>query len=151
MTKEETIKIMAMLGAFYGAGKSNPEVMAVGWHIILEPFKYDVAYQAVLNYVTNDTREYATFPTVGNIVVAIKDEMSRREAPFREIVRGVSYGWSYDQLSIDAQLNISRDRYDEWLKMDAEEFANTVNALTSELKESVKQLKGKSDETVEPI
>lgn len=142
MTKEETIKIMAMLGAFYGAGKSNPEVMAAGWHLILEPYPYESAYKAVLAYAENDTREYASFPSVGNIVVAIKDEMAKEEAPVKEIIRAISYGWNYDQLSAEAKWNISRPHYDEWLKMDAEEFANNANKYAESIRARRKQLKG---------
>lgn len=140
MTKKETIKIMAMLGAFYGAGKSNPEVMAEGWFMILEPFDYEIACRAVLNYATNDVREYASFPTVGNIVKCIKDEMAKDEAPVKEVVRAVSYGWGYDQLSKEARKLITPLRYDEWLKMDAEEFSNDAGKLAGTLKEKRKKL-----------
>ena len=95
MTKQETIQIMAMLGAFYGAGKSNPEIMAEGWHLILEPYDFDIARRAVLNYAKNDVREYASFPTVGNIVKCINDEIAKDEAPVKEVVRAISYGWGY--------------------------------------------------------
>lgn len=142
MTKEETIKIMAMLGAFYGAGKSNPEVMAEGWYLILKPYEYAMAYKAVLNYAKNDVREYASFPTVGNIVRCIEEEMAKEEAPIKEIVRAVSYGWGYDQLSAEAKQNITQEHYDDWLKMDAEEFANKANVLAGTLKRKRKRLNG---------
>ena len=142
MTKEETIKIMAMLGAFYGAGKSNPEVMAQGWYIILEPYEYETAYKAVLNFARNDTREYATFPAVGSIVKAIKEEIANEEAPIKEVVRAISYGWGYDQLSADAKQLISDERYDSWLKMNAEEFNNKTHIMAETLKSERKMLKG---------
>lgn len=140
MTKEETIQIMAMLGAFYGAGKSNPEIMAEGWHIILEPYDYQYAYKAVLDFAKNDTRDYATFPTVGKIVQGIEKEMAKEEAPIKEIVRAVSYGWGYDQLSKVAKANITQDRYNDWLNMDAEEFANKAGVLKEALKLNRKRL-----------
>lgn len=140
MTKQETIQIMAMLGAFYGAGKSNPEIMAEGWHLILEPYDFEVAHRAVLNYAKNDVRDYASFPTVGNIVKCINEEIAKDEAPFKEVVRAISYGWGYDQLSKDAKKVISPIRYDEWLKMDAEEFANNAGKMTTSLKERYKKL-----------
>ena len=142
MTKPETIQIMAMLGAFYGAGKSNPEVMAEGWYLILEPYDFEIALKAVLTFAENDTREYATFPTVGNIVKCIKEEIRKQKAPISEIVRAVSYGWSYDQLSENARNNISEDHYNEWLKMDAEEFANRASALAGTLRNNQKRLQG---------
>ena len=142
MTKNETIQIMAILQAFYGMGKGNPEVMAEGWHLILEPYAYDVAYRAVLTYAKNDTREYAQFPTVGNIVKCIEEEMRKESAPINEVVRAISYGWQYDQLSKEAQANITKEHYDDWLKMDAEEFSNKANILRGNLKKKVKQLEG---------
>lgn len=141
MTKEETIKIMAMLGAFYGAGKSNPEIMAEGWYLILEPYDYQIARQAVLNYAKNDTREYGTFPTVGNIVKHIEEEMAREQAPINEVVRAISYGWGYDQLSKNAKELISPERYDAWLDMDAEDFSANAKVLAGTLKKTSK-LKG---------
>ena len=144
MTKEETIKIMAMLGAFYGAGKSNPEVMAEGWYLILSPYDYDISCKAVLDFVTNDKREYATFPTVGCIVDAIKSAMAREEAPIKEVVRAISYGWGYDQLSKDAKELITPLRYDEWLKMDAEAFANNAGKYTLALKDRKKSITGET-------
>lgn len=142
MTKQETITIMAMLGAFYGAGKSNPEVMAEWWHTILEPYDFEMARRAVLNYAKNDVREYASFPTVGNIVKCIEEEMAKEQAPINEVVRAVSYGWGYDQLSEDAKQLITPLRYDEWLKMDAEKFANKAGEMADTLKSKRKALTG---------
>ena len=144
MTKQETIQIMAMLGAFYGAGKSNPEVMAEGWHAILEPYEFEVARRAVLNYAKNDVREYASFPTVGNIVKCINDEIAKEEAPVKEVVRAISYGWGYDQLSKEAKELVTPLRYDEMLKMDAEEFANNAGKVATTLKNKRKALTGET-------
>ena len=144
MNKQETIQIMAMLGAFYGAGKSNPEVMAEGWHAILEPYEFEVARRAVLNYAKNDVREYASFPTVGNIVKCINDEIAKEEAPVKEVVRAISYGWGYDQLSKDAKELVTPLRYDEMLKMDAEEFANNAGKVATTLKTKRKALTGET-------
>lgn len=140
MTKSETIQLMAMLGAFYGAGKANPEIMAEGWFMILEPYDFKIAQKAVLNYAKSDVREYASFPTVGNIVRCIEDEMRKEQAPVKEIVRAISYGWGYDQLSKDAKTLISDERYESWLKMDAEEFSNKAHIMTETLKSERKRL-----------
>lgn len=136
MTKKETIELMAMLSAFYGAGKGNPEVMAEGWHMILQPYDFEIAKKAVLNYAKNDTREYGTFPTVGNIVKEIEAEMSKARAPVNEIVRAVSYGWDYAQLSGEAKATITEERYKEWLSMDAEEFSGKAGILAQSLRAS---------------
>lgn len=143
MTKSETIQIMAMLGAFYGAGKSNPEIMAEGWFLILEPYDFEIVRRAVLSFAKHDTREYGTFPTVGNIVKEVENEMAKEQAPINEIVRAVSYGWGYEQLSTDAKQLIGYTKYNDWLKMDAEEFANSAGKMASALKDRVKKLEGK--------
>lgn len=143
MSKAETIQLMAMLGAFYGAGKANPEIMAEGWYMILEPYDFQIAQRAVLNYAKNDTREYASFPTVGNIVRCIEEEMRKEQAPVKEVVRAISYGWGYDQLSKEAQGLIGEERYKTWLKMDAEEFANKAMVMAETLKSERKRLESK--------
>ena len=140
MTKSETIDIMAMLEAFYGQGKGNPEIMAEGWFLILEPYDFEVAQKAVLSYARNDTREYGTFPTVGNIVKEIENEMAKEQAPINEIVRAISYGWQYEQLSADAKQLIGYTKYNDWLKMDAEEFAGKAGTLAGTLKTNRKRL-----------
>lgn len=140
MTFDETTKIMALLGAFYGAGKANPEIMAEGWFMILEPYDFQIAQKAVLNYAKNDVREYASFPAVGNIVKCIEEEMSKEQAPVKEVVRAISYGWGYDQLSKDAKNLIGEERYKTWLKMDAEEFSNKAHIMAETLKSERKRL-----------
>ena len=140
MTKGETIDIMAMLEAFYGQGKGNPEIMAEGWFLILEPYDFQTAQKAVLNYAKNDVREYASFPTVGNIVKCIEDEMRKSEAPIKEIVRSISYGKDYSQLSESAKNSISEDRYNSWLNMDAEEFSNKAHIMAETLRSERKRL-----------
>ena len=140
MSKAETIQLMAMLGAFYGAGKANPEIMAEGWFMILEPYDFQIAQKAVLNYAKNDVREYASFPTVGNIVRCIEEEMRKEQAPVKEIVRAISYGWGYDQLSKDAKSLISDERYKTCLKMDAEEFSNKAHIMSETLRSEQKRL-----------
>lgn len=142
MTKKETIQIMALLSAFYGAGKGNPEIMAEGWYLILEPYDFEIAKRAVLTYARNDTREYGTFPTVGNIVKCIEEEMRKDQAPIKEIVRNISYGRDYSMLTADAKALISQERYDTWLKMDAEEFANKSMVIAETLKSERKRLQG---------
>lgn len=74
MNFKETVKILAILNAFYGQGKANPETMANAWHVILKPFDYAISEQAVFNFAKTDTREYSTFPGVGQIVKAIRHE-----------------------------------------------------------------------------
>lgn len=142
MTKEETLKILSMLSAFYGQGKSEPKMMLTAWHLILEKYDYAIASKAVLNFAENDRREYATFPAVGSIVEAIKKETSDQERPLKEIIKAISYGRAYSSLSERAKENISQERYEEWLAIDAEEFANKANELYENLINGRKKLGG---------
>ena len=122
MTKEETVKIMALLGAFYAGGKNDPKTQAQAWHMILYKYDFDIAKSAVLRYAENDMREYAAFPPVGRIVGAIKAETAERNRPIQEVILGVSYGTGYENLSAEAQCLISKAEYAEWLKVDAMTF-----------------------------
>lgn len=122
MTKQETVTIMAMLSAFYAGGKNNPQQQAQAWHMILQKYDFDVAKVAVINFAENDTRDYATFPAVGKIVEAIRNEQVKRSKPIHNIKMAISYGKSYDQLSDECKRLIGRNVYDEWLSMRADEF-----------------------------
>ena len=133
MTKEETVKIMAMLGAFYAGGKNDPQMQAQAWHLILQKYDYHIAEVAVLNYAENDTREYATFPAVGRIVAEIKAEMQRRKAPVGEITYSLQYGKHYEDLSDGAKHLISEEVYNEWLSKNAEELPAKLPLLAEML------------------
>ena len=134
MTKAECIKIMAMLGAFYSGGKNDPKMQAEAWYLILGKYPYRIAEQAVLHFAENDTREYATFPTVGKIVEGIRAEQKRIDKPIGEIIRNISYGRDYVQLSREAKALIGEGTYGEWLNMNAEDFANKSDILADLLK-----------------
>lgn len=143
MTKEETIKIMAMLGAFYSGGKNDPRSQAVAWHMILAKYDYRTAEAAVLHFAENDKRDYATFPTVGAIVAEIKAEMTRRYKPVREIIRSVSYGDPYKSLSAEAKQLIDITQYREWLRIDAMEFAERSEEFAHYLEDKAQGRTGK--------
>ena len=134
MTKAETIKIMAVLGAFYSGSRNDAKMQAEAWYLVLGKYDYETTQKAVLNFAENDVREYATFPTVGAIVKAIKEQQARNERPVREVVRGISYGKGYDDLSTEAKRLISRDKYSAWLHVDAEEFAGRADDFADELR-----------------
>ena len=142
MTDKETIKLMAMLNAFYAGGKGDPKLQATAWHLVLGKYDYRIASQAVIHFAENDTREYATFPPVGAIVAQIKKEIVEERKPITEIIRAVSYGRQYEQLSDNAKQLIGEDKYDSWLKMDAEEFAYNAESLANGLKENQRMLLG---------
>ena len=134
MTKDETIKIMAMLGAFYSGGKNDPKAQAQAWHLILGKYDFHMTEQAVLHFAENDTRDYATFPTVGKIVAEIKNVELRIERPVNEITRGIAYGTKYELLSKEAKRLIPEASYNEWLEMDAERFNEVSQQLAEALR-----------------
>lgn len=144
MTKEETIKILAMLNAFYAGGKNNPREQATAWHMVLGKYEYEAAFKAVLRYAENDTREYASFPAVGAIVKLIKSEEEFYNSSVKSIIRNIAYGVPYDPMSLNFCL-IPEDVYNEWLKVDAEFFAQEADSFAKLLWLNGHQLKGGQD------
>lgn len=134
MTREETLKVLAMLNAFYAGGKNDPQQQLAAWHLILQKYDYEVAKRAVINFAENDVRQYATFPAVGVIVAEIRKCEAEMDKPIKEIVRAVAYGYDYTQLSYTARSRISEESYNEWLAMDAEEYASKMDVLADSLK-----------------
>lgn len=122
MTKQETIKIMAMLSAFYAGGKNDPEQQATAWHLVLQNYSYESASKAILRFAENDVRDYATFPAVGKIVAEIRKVEAELEAPVKEIIYRIQTGLDYYGLSANAQMLISEPQYNEWSRVDAETF-----------------------------
>lgn len=134
MTKEECVKVLAMLGAFYGGGKTDPVAQVGAWYTILKKYPFNMAERAVIRFAENDVRDYATFPAVGKIVQAIKEEITKDNAPIKEIIHDIAYGRGYDNLTGAAKAIISREKYDEWLDMDAVEFSQNSEILAQHLK-----------------
>lgn len=124
MTREETIKIMAMLGAFYSSGKNDPQTQASAWHLVIGEYDYEVVKKAVLNYAKSDVREYASFPAVGVIIAEVEKINAEMEKPIREVIHRVLMGLDYYGLSVEGQKLISEQQYNEWLRINAEEFAS---------------------------
>lgn len=91
MTKQQTTVIMAKLSAFYGQGKSDPKMMTNAWHEVLRDYDFLTASNAVTQYAKHDMREYATFPTVGVIVDAIRKEEGVKNRIFNSLFRGCVY------------------------------------------------------------
>lgn len=124
MTKEETIKVLAMLNAFYAGGKNDPNQQAAAWYLILQKYSYESAKKAVINFAENDVRQYATFPAVGVIIAEIRKVEAEAEKPIKEIIHRILTGLDYYGLSAEAQKLISEEQYNEWLRINAEEFSN---------------------------
>ena len=144
MTKEETIKILAMLNAFYAGGKNDPKQQATAWHMVLSKYDYDAALKAVLRYAENDTREYASFPAVGSIVALIKQEQEFYNSNIKAIIHSIAYGRPYDPSSLWMHI-IPEDVYNEWLNVDAEFFSQEADSFAKLLWLNGFELKGGQD------
>lgn len=140
MTKNETLQILAILNAFYSGGKNDVKTQVHAWHLIIGKYDYVTVEQAVLHFAENDTRPYATFPAVGLIVNEIRKAESVHNGVINEITVGIAYGRSYDQISNRAQTLISENLYNEWLSMNAVEYAEKSGTLKQILQQKQKQL-----------
>ena len=132
MKREETIKIMAMLSAFYGQGKSDASTMASAWHIILRDYDYHLAERAVIEFARTDKRDYATFPSVGQVVSAIE----RQKGYVNRIYNGMLDNEVYDSLPEGAQRLISEADYEAYRRKGYE-------ALEAERETIIEALQGK--------
>lgn len=145
MTKEQTIKVLQLLNAFYAGGHNDPKKQVTAWYMVLAKYDFEDAMKAVLDFAENDRRDYATFPAVGLIVDRIKKAKADRERSVREVIKNISYGLSYESLPEPSKVLITEDRYNEWLKVDAEEFAQDVSKYTEILKQKQLQIGTSND------
>ena len=138
MTQEQTIKVLELLNAFYAGGKNDPKQQVIAWHLILQDYDFEDAMNAVLAYAREDRREYAQFPTVGRIIEQIEKAFTAKSRTICNVIHSIAYGKPYSELGTDEKLLINKSRYDDWLNMDAEEFANKNHELADELKQIYK-------------
>ena len=134
MTKEETIKVLQLLNAFYAGGNNNPREQVTAWYMVMGKYDFDDAMTAVLHFAENDTRQYATFPAVGLIVNEIRKAERSKNSIVDEIIVGISYGRPYEMLSDSAKTLIGEERYNDWLSMDAEKFQTKAGIYRQFLK-----------------
>lgn len=128
MTKTETIKIMAMLSAYYGQGKSNAEIMANAWHLLLKDYPYNVVEQAVLTFARTDRRDYASFPAPALIIKVIEETQAERKALVSRTFNAMLNGRPYDDLTAEQRDMCHRELYEQGLKTDYEELIATQDA-----------------------
>lgn len=130
---------MAMLFAFYGQGKSyDAHSMTEGWNYIIGEYDYETAKRALIKYVKNDTREYATFPTAGLIRKAIEEEMSMPRRIFNKIHRGLPY----ESLSVDEKRYIGEKAYQKAIEMKVEDLLDAGEKIIGYMQERQKKLGG---------
>ena len=87
----------------------------------------------MLNFAENDTRDYATFPSVGVIVKEIRKQTMLEEKPVKDVIRGVIMGKRYEDLDAKAKSLISETKYEDWLSLNAEYFASKADVFADQL------------------
>ncbi len=140
MTKDETIKVLELLNAFYAGGKGDPKQQVIAWHLVIGKFDFEDAMNAVLHFAERDKRDYATMPGVGKIVEAIEGIIRRREEPVRDVIRNVQSGLPWSCLTARAKALIPEESYGKWLNIDAEEFAQNSDKYADYLRKRLTTL-----------
>ena len=139
MTYEETIKIMAMLSAFYGEGKSDARIMANAWHLVLDEFDYRDAEKAVIEFAKNDTRDYASFPAPGRIVEEIRAQEKKCNGLYNKLYNGVPY----EQLNPWERAMISQEQYIRGLALSEEEIRAKREDIINGFRERKHKIEGR--------
>lgn len=146
MTKEETIKVMAVLCALYGQGKGDPKMMATAWHLILQDYGYDETCAAVVEFAKNDVRDYATFPAVGKIVQAIEAMRTKRNRAINEVYMAIALNnKAYEDLSETAKAICPPALFEEWKRYSvrhADEFCEHGAKYKAVLRGNLNKLLG---------
>ena len=139
MTESETIKVMAMLSAFYGKPKADEKTMAKAWHVTMKEYDFEYAMMAVHVFARKDKREYASFPTRGSIVAEIENI---QKAPHR-IFGKMRKRMAYKDLEQEERWMITEKAYNRALEKDDEELIDDHKVIIEFIKGNAqKQLKG---------
>ena len=117
MNKNETLKILAMLSAYYGQGKSDAQQMASAWHLILKDYSYQDAERAVISFAKSDKRDYATFPAPGVLINQIEETQKKERSMKCAAWINILNTDEYDQLIEEAKDWFSREQFAELKKM----------------------------------
>lgn len=134
MNVDETIKVMAMLSAYYGQPKGDSQQMAKAWHMILRDYDFKDAERAVIEFARNDTRDYNVFPTIGKFVQAVEQ---MRKLPYR-IIGKARKGIKYSELDAIEKNAISEKAYNRALEMPEEKLLNNVNVIVNYINQDKK-------------
>lgn len=136
MTYEETVKIMAMLSAFYGEGRGTARFMARAWHMVLSEFDYSDAERAVIEFAKNDKREYATFPAPGKLVEVIRNEQKKCNGLYNKLFNHVPY----EQLETWEKAMISEVQYVRGLELTDDELREKRGDIINGFRKGQKRL-----------
>lgn len=141
MTKVDVIKILAIMHSIYGQGKGSPEEVAQAWYLLLGKYDRDAAMAAVIRFMENDTRDWATLPAPGVIIAEIKKEESRRRMAVTEVYEAIACAdKTYTQLSDYARELITPEQFAKWSEIDPEEFCTHGSQYKAILNERLPML-----------
>ena len=137
MTKEEVGKVLALLAAYYGQGRTfDVRQMVEGWYYIIGEYDYPTAKRAIIEYARNDTRDYASFPTAGSIRKAIENE---RTVPNR-IFAKIRANTPYERLSRKEKNYITETAYNKALQMREEQLLDNHKTIIEYMRGNERRL-----------
>lgn len=142
MEISETGKIMEVLSAFYGQGKSDVEKMLLAWNEILKDYKYNVVYQAVMTFARNDKREYASFPAPGAIIKVIEDAQADRKVLANKVFNNLYNGVPYKELPPSQQEVCPEDVYQRGLELAPESLLEKQEDFKDMIRTAQRRLEG---------
>lgn len=140
MEINETGKIMEVLSAFYGQGKSDTNKMLIAWHEILKDYSYTLVYQAVMTYAKTDKREYASFPAPGAIIKVIEEAEAEQRLVANKIFYALKEGKPFGDLPKEYQELCDQGVYERGLKMDEEELLARQDDFKQMIRKEQKRL-----------
>lgn len=126
MTKEEVGKVLALLTAYYGQGRTfDVRQMVEGWYYVIGEYDYNTAKRAVVEFARNDTRDYASFPTAGSVRKAIENECNVPNKIFAKIRANTPY----ERLTQKERRYISEKAYEKALKLREEQLLDSHKTI----------------------
>lgn len=140
MEINETGKVMEVLSAFYGQGKSDTNRMLIAWHEILKDYPYEMVYQAVMEYAKNDRREYASFPAPGAIMQVIEEAEAEQKNIVNRTFYVLLHKTPYGDMPKEQQAICDQGVYERGLKMDEEELIARQDDFKQMLRKTQKRL-----------
>lgn len=140
MTREEVGKVLALISAYYDRKNHAMSTQAIveAWYYVIGEYDYEIAKRAIVEFVKNDTREYATFPSAGLIRKAIEEE----EAVPRLIFNSAFRGSPYETLSPRCKEEITEQAYGDLMENKQEDLLEHKDRIIERLKSNVALLEG---------
>lgn len=133
MTREETMKILSVIGIFYPNYKpSNKELVVSAWHDVLADLSYAQISTALSIYARTNTSGFA--PTPGQLIDCISIKEDSPEEAWAMVSKALSngiYGFreEYDKLPPMIQKAVGRaENLREWAMMDSSTVQSVIHS-----------------------